>query len=51
VNITLGLPIIRSSVDHGTALGIAGKNIADHRSMLQAIEYAYQMAKHATSGS
>lgn len=44
VNITLGLPIIRTSVDHGTALDIAGQGIADPGSMLEAIRVAYQMA-------
>lgn len=44
VNITLGLPFIRTSVDHGTALDIAGRGIADHSSLLQAIEMAQQMA-------
>jgi len=44
VNITLGLPIIRTSVDHGTALDIAGKGVADSGSMLEAIRAAYQMA-------
>jgi 4-hydroxythreonine-4-phosphate dehydrogenase len=44
VNITLGLPIIRTSVDHGTALDIAGKGMADSGSMLEAIRVAYQMA-------
>lgn len=46
VNITLGLPFIRTSVDHGTALDIAGRGIADHGSLLQAIELAQQMAMH-----
>jgi 4-hydroxythreonine-4-phosphate dehydrogenase len=45
VNITLGLPIIRTSVDHGTALDIAGKGVADPGSMLEAIRAAYQMAQ------
>ena len=45
VNITLGLPIIRTSVDHGTALDIAGKGLADAGSMLEAIRAAYQMAR------
>jgi 4-phospho-D-threonate 3-dehydrogenase / 4-phospho-D-erythronate 3-dehydrogenase len=45
VNITLGIPIIRTSVDHGTAFDIAGTGTADHASMIQAIEYADQMAK------
>ena len=37
VNITVGLPVIRTSVDHGTAFDIAGKGIADERSMLEAL--------------
>lgn len=45
VNITLGLPIIRSSVDHGTAFEIAGEGIANEESMLDAIEYASKMAR------
>lgn len=40
VNRTLGLPIIRTSPDHGTALNIAGKNCACHKAMLEAIETA-----------
>jgi 4-hydroxythreonine-4-phosphate dehydrogenase len=44
VNVTLGLPIIRSSVDHGTALDIAGTGTADAGSMLEAIRLAYQLA-------
>ena len=44
VNITLGLPIIRSSVDHGTAFGKAGKGTATELSMIHAIEYAVKMA-------
>lgn len=44
VNVTLGLPIIRTSVDHGTALDIAGKGIADSASMLEALRLAYQLA-------
>ncbi|WP_199711921.1 4-hydroxythreonine-4-phosphate dehydrogenase PdxA [Alginatibacterium sediminis] len=43
VNITLGLPFIRTSVDHGTALDLAGTNKADPGSMLTAIEQAIQM--------
>ncbi len=46
VNVTLGLPIIRTSVDHGTALDIADKGIAKHNSMLEAIKLAYQMAQN-----
>lgn len=43
VNITLGLPIIRTSVDHGTAMEIAGKGIASADAMLLAIEYAVKL--------
>lgn len=45
VNITLGLPIIRTSPDHGTAYDIAGKGKANPSSMLKAIELAARMAK------
>jgi 4-phospho-D-threonate 3-dehydrogenase / 4-phospho-D-erythronate 3-dehydrogenase len=48
VNITLGLPIIRTSVDHGTAFDIAGKGIANERSLIEAIEYAERLAAGAT---
>ncbi|MBI5232952.1 MAG: 4-hydroxythreonine-4-phosphate dehydrogenase PdxA [Deltaproteobacteria bacterium] len=44
VNITLGLPIIRTSVDHGTAYDIAWKNKANPKSMIAAIEMAVAMA-------
>ena len=44
VNITLGLPIIRTSVDHGTAFDIAGKGIASEESLIEAIEYAEKLA-------
>lgn len=43
VNIALGLPIIRTSVDHGTAFDIAGKGSASITSLLRAIEYAVQL--------
>lgn len=43
VNITLGLPIIRTSVDHGTAFEIAGKGIASPDALLHAIEYAVKL--------
>jgi 4-hydroxythreonine-4-phosphate dehydrogenase len=46
VNITLGLPIIRTSVDHGTAYDIAGKDMADPRSLKAAIKMAVMMAKN-----
>jgi 4-hydroxythreonine-4-phosphate dehydrogenase len=49
VNITLGLPIIRTSVDHGTAFDIAGKNIASPDAMLLAIDYAVRLARHKNS--
>ena len=44
-NITLGLPIIRTSVDHGTALDLAGSGKADRGSLETAIKVARQMAK------
>ncbi|MBN2180574.1 MAG: 4-hydroxythreonine-4-phosphate dehydrogenase PdxA [Sedimentisphaerales bacterium] len=48
VNITLGLPIIRTSVDHGTAFDIAGKGIASPDSMINAIEYAVKLASSSS---
>lgn len=45
VNVTVGLPFIRTSVDHGTAFGKAGKGTADHRSLNEAMVLAAQMAK------
>ena len=47
VNITLGLPIIRTSVDHGTAFGKAGKGTASERSLRTAISYAARLASSA----
>ncbi|MBN2160630.1 MAG: 4-hydroxythreonine-4-phosphate dehydrogenase PdxA [Spirochaetes bacterium] len=44
VNVTLGLSIVRTSVDHGTAFDIAGKNIAQWRSMTEAIRLAQRLA-------
>lgn len=44
VNITLGLPIIRSAVDHGTAFDQAGKGTASEQSMINAIDYAIRLA-------
>lgn len=44
VNITLGLPIIRVSVDHGTAFDVAGKGIASEDAMMISIDYATKMA-------
>jgi 4-hydroxythreonine-4-phosphate dehydrogenase len=46
VNVTLGLPIIRTSVDHGTALDIAGSGRADAGSLFEAIELARQMIRN-----
>ncbi len=51
VNITLGLPWIRTSVDHGTALNIAGHGCADEGSMLAALAVAKQMCRHRASRS
>jgi 4-hydroxy-L-threonine phosphate dehydrogenase PdxA len=44
VNITLGLPIIRTSVDHGTALDIAGKGIANPSSLFEAVKLAVRLS-------
>ena len=46
VNTSLGIPIIRTSVDHGTAFDIAGKNIAGAGNMLAAMRMAVTMARH-----
>ena len=45
VNLTLGLPIVRTSSDHGTAFNIAGKGVANPDSMIAAIETAIELAK------
>jgi 4-hydroxythreonine-4-phosphate dehydrogenase len=45
VNITLGLPVVRTSVDHGTAFDIAGTGVADERSMLEAMRQAAELAQ------
>jgi 4-hydroxythreonine-4-phosphate dehydrogenase len=47
VNTTVGLPIIRTSVDHGTAYDIAGRGIADEGSLIEAIRLAAQFAVHS----
>ena len=44
VNVTLGLPIVRTSVDHGTAYDIVGQGIADPTSMIQAVRLAARLA-------
>jgi 4-hydroxythreonine-4-phosphate dehydrogenase len=49
VNVTLGLPIIRTSVDHGTAFDIAGKGIADPQSMIAAVLLAAKLAARRKS--
>jgi 4-hydroxythreonine-4-phosphate dehydrogenase len=46
VNVTLGLPFVRTPVDHGTAFDIAGKGIASAQSMIEAIELAHRLADH-----
>src|SRR5947207_3060940 len=45
VNVTLGLPIVRTSVDHGTAFDIAGKGLADPESMIAAVLLAARLAR------
>jgi 4-hydroxythreonine-4-phosphate dehydrogenase len=47
VNVTLGLPIVRTSVDHGTAFDIAGKGVADPESMIAAVLLAARLARQA----
>ncbi len=46
VNVTLGLPFIRTSVDHGTAFDIAGQGVAEHSSLVAAIKLAAGLASH-----
>lgn len=46
VNITLGLPVIRTSADHGTAFDQAGKGTASEKSLLNAIDYAVRLAQN-----
>lgn len=47
VHVTMGLPFVRTSVDHGTAKDIFGKNKADPRSMLQALEWAIRLKRNS----
>jgi 4-hydroxythreonine-4-phosphate dehydrogenase len=47
VNITLDLPIIRTSVDHGTAFDIAGQGLASERRLLEAIAFAERLVSNA----
>ncbi len=51
VNVTLGLPIVRTSVDHGTALDLAGTGRAHVGSLIAAIELAAELALHALERS
>jgi 4-phospho-D-threonate 3-dehydrogenase / 4-phospho-D-erythronate 3-dehydrogenase len=51
VNVTMGLPFIRTSVDHGTAFDIAGKGLAEHSSMLAAIKLAAELSTSAGESS
>ena len=49
VNLTVGLPIIRTSVDHGTAFDIVGKGIADPGSLIEAVKLAATLARRRPS--
>jgi 4-hydroxythreonine-4-phosphate dehydrogenase len=51
VNVTVGLPIIRTSVDHGTAYDIAGKGCADPASLLEAVRLAVKLTAHKKSAA
>src|SRR3954463_8429226 len=50
VNITVGLPVIRTSVDHGTAFDIAGTGVADERSLIEALRQAVDLAPERGAG-
>jgi 4-hydroxythreonine-4-phosphate dehydrogenase len=50
VNVTLGLPIIRTSVEHGTGFEIAGRGVADESSMVDAVVLAARMARRRMNG-
>ncbi|MCL2459096.1 MAG: 4-hydroxythreonine-4-phosphate dehydrogenase PdxA, partial [Desulfobulbus sp.] len=50
VNVTLGLPLVRTSVDHGTAYDIAGKNMADPSSLIAALEMAQTIVANRRRG-
>jgi len=50
VNVTLGLPIIRTSVDHGTAFDIAGRGVADEGSLVEAVLLAARLSARSVSG-
>jgi 4-hydroxythreonine-4-phosphate dehydrogenase len=51
VNVTLGLPFVRTSPDHGTALDIAGRGLADATSMIEAVAVAARLAGTASAGT
>jgi 4-hydroxythreonine-4-phosphate dehydrogenase len=51
VNVALGLPIVRTSVDHGTAFDIAGKGVASTRSLVAALEFAVRLAAPGATAS
>ena len=51
VNVTVGLPVVRTSVDHGTAFDIAGKGIADERSLIEALSQAVELASRRTEAA
>ncbi|MGQ0811144.1 MAG: 4-hydroxythreonine-4-phosphate dehydrogenase PdxA [Nitrospiraceae bacterium] len=51
VNMTVGLPIIRTSVDHGTAYDIVGKGVADHGSLLEAVKLAARLVQANVRGT
>jgi 4-hydroxythreonine-4-phosphate dehydrogenase len=51
VNITLGMPVVRTSVDHGTAYDIAGKGLASHRSLVEAVNLAAVISRNRSSHS
>jgi len=48
VTLLIGLPLIRTSTGHGTAFDIAGRNIADHRNLLEALRVAAEVASART---
>jgi 4-hydroxythreonine-4-phosphate dehydrogenase len=51
VNLTVGLPIIRTSVDHGTAFDIVGKGVADPGSLIEAVKLAARIARNRTTAT
>lgn len=51
VNLTVGLPIIRTSVDHGTAFDIVGKGVADPGSLIEAVKLAARIAQNKTGAT